>query len=120
MSCGVSHRCSSDLALLWLWWRLLATTPIGPLAWEPTYAMGAALEKAKRQKNKNKKNEELHLCHLLVVQQWTNRLTFLDLSSLNFTNKYVQFGYHFICKVIFSFCNNLVIIGGLNILRQNT
>ena len=26
--------------------------PIRPLAWEPTYAEGAALEKAKRQKNK--------------------------------------------------------------------
>ena len=27
----------------------LATAPIRPLAWEPPYAVGAALEKAKRQ-----------------------------------------------------------------------
>ena len=39
-----------DPALLWLWHRLVATAPIRPLAWEPPYAMGAALEKAKRQK----------------------------------------------------------------------
>ena len=28
--------------------------PIGPLAWEPPYAAGVALEKAKRQKKKKK------------------------------------------------------------------
>jgi len=39
-----------DLALLWLWHRPVATAPIGPLAWEPPYAAGAAQEKAKRQK----------------------------------------------------------------------
>ena len=38
-----------DPTLLWLWCRLAATAPIGPLAWEPSYAAGAALEKAKRQ-----------------------------------------------------------------------
>ena len=31
MSCGVVRRCSSDLALLWLWRRLAATAPTGPL-----------------------------------------------------------------------------------------
>ena len=34
--------------------RPVATAPIRSLAWEPPYAAGAALEKAKRQKNKNK------------------------------------------------------------------
>ena len=38
-----------DPVLLWLWRRLVAITPIGPLAWEPPYAAGVALEKAKRQ-----------------------------------------------------------------------
>ena len=38
----------SDLALLWLWRRLAATAPISPLAWEPAYAEGAALEMAKK------------------------------------------------------------------------
>ena len=43
-----------DPILLWLWCRLVATTPIRPLAWEPPCATGAALEKGK--KTKNKKN----------------------------------------------------------------
>ena len=45
----VGHRRGSDLALLWLWRRPAATAPIRPLAWEPPYALGAAL---KRQKDK--------------------------------------------------------------------
>ena len=45
-----------DLALLWLWCRLVAVALIRPLAWEPPYATGAALEKAKRQKKEKKKN----------------------------------------------------------------
>ena len=48
VSCGVGRRHSSDPALLWLWRRLAATAPIRPLAWEPPYVAGAALEKAKR------------------------------------------------------------------------
>ena len=54
MSCGVGCRCSSDLALLWVWRRLVAIAPIGPLAWEPLYAAGVALEKLERQKKKLK------------------------------------------------------------------
>ena len=50
LSCGVGHRQGSDAALLWLWCRPVATAPIRLLAWEPPYATGAALEKAKRQK----------------------------------------------------------------------
>ena len=38
--------------LLWLWHRPAAAALIGPLAWEPPYAEGAALEKTKRQKKK--------------------------------------------------------------------
>ena len=44
-----------DPALRWRWHRQVATAPIGPLAWEPPYAAGAAQEIAttttKRQKN---------------------------------------------------------------------
>ena len=47
MSCGAGHRCGSDPALLWLWCRLGAAAPIGPLAWEPPYATGAALKRQK-------------------------------------------------------------------------
>ena len=49
MSCGVGRRGGSDPTLLWLWRRPAATAPIRPLAWQPPYAVGAALEKAKRQ-----------------------------------------------------------------------
>ena len=54
VSCGVGYRRGLDPPLLWLWCRLVATAPIGPLAWEPPYAAGAAQEMAKRQKKKEK------------------------------------------------------------------
>ena len=57
MSYGVGRRHGSDLALLCLWRRPVATAPIGHLAWEPPYAVGVAQELAKRQKKKKKKNE---------------------------------------------------------------
>ena len=47
MSYGVGRRRGSDPVLRWLWRMLAATAPIGPLAWEPPRAMGAALEKGK-------------------------------------------------------------------------
>ena len=52
MSCGVGHKCGLDPALLWLLRRLVATARIRPLAWEPPYAAGAALEKTTKQKQK--------------------------------------------------------------------
>ena len=57
MSCGVGHRHGSDVVLLWLWRRLAAISPIGPLAWESPYAAGAALKKKKKAKNNNNKEE---------------------------------------------------------------
>jgi len=51
MSCDEDCRLGSDPALLWLWCRLAGVALIGPLAWEPPCAMGAAL---KRQKNLKK------------------------------------------------------------------
>ena len=53
MSCGVGHRRGLDSELLWLWRRLAATVPIRPLAWEPPYAAGAALEKTTTTKKKD-------------------------------------------------------------------
>ena len=53
MSCGVGCRQASDLMLLWLWRRLVATAPIPPLAWEPPYAEGVALNS---NNNNNKKS----------------------------------------------------------------
>ena len=43
VSCGVGCRCRSDPALLWLWYRPAAAAPFRPLAWEPPYAAGAAV-----------------------------------------------------------------------------
>ena len=44
MSYGVGCRHGSDLVLLWLWRRQVAAASIQPLAWEPPYAVGAALK----------------------------------------------------------------------------
>ena len=48
MRCGVDCRRSLDLALLCLWCRPAAVVPIRPLAWEPLYAVGAALKRQKK------------------------------------------------------------------------
>ena len=50
MSYGVACRLGSDPMLLWLWHRLAAKAPLRPLAWEPPYATGVALEKGKKKK----------------------------------------------------------------------
>ena len=54
MSCGVDRRRSLDLVLLWLWRRPVAIGPIGPLAWEPPYAMDGTLKRQKKPKTKTK------------------------------------------------------------------
>ena len=46
MSCGIGHKRGSDLGWRWLW--LAAVALIGSLAWEPPYAVGAALEMTKK------------------------------------------------------------------------
>jgi len=58
MSCGVGCRCGLDPEFLWLWRRLEATAPIRRLAWEPLYAVGAALEKKKQKKKEKEKDFE--------------------------------------------------------------
>ena len=70
MSSGVGCRRGSDPGSLWLWGRPAATALIQPLAWEPPYAAGAALEKTKRQKKKKRERERSHF--------WSK--TFRDLS----------------------------------------
>ena len=68
-----------DPALLWLWHRPEATAPIGPLAWEPPYAMGVAL---KRQKTEKKYIWRIKKCyifaHLMIM------FLSLSLSGVNF------------------------------------
>ena len=41
-----------------IWQRPATTALIRPLAWEPPYAVGVDLEKAKRQKDKKKKKKK--------------------------------------------------------------
>ena len=55
MSCGVGHGHGSDPNLLWLWYRLPAVAPIGPLAWESPCARDMALKRKKKNKKKQKK-----------------------------------------------------------------
>ena len=40
------------LLWLWLWHRLAAAAPIGPLVWELTYAVGEALKKKKKKRKR--------------------------------------------------------------------
>jgi len=53
MSCGVSHRPGSDLALLWH--RPIAIALIRPLAWELLYTTGAALKRKKKKKRERER-----------------------------------------------------------------
>ena len=56
MSFGVGRRSGSDPALLRLWCRpAVVVALIGPLAWEPPYAVDMAL-KSKNKQTKKKKN----------------------------------------------------------------
>ena len=54
MSCGVGHRHSVDLALLWLCCRLAGVVPIRPLAWELPYAADVTLKSKEKEKERKK------------------------------------------------------------------
>ena len=74
MSCGVGHRHSSDPELLWLWLRLAVTAQIQPLAWEPPYAVDAALKKQqKQQKQKSERG-----CNPCSLQRGDHKCRNLD------------------------------------------
>ena len=70
MSCGVSGRRSSDLALLWLWCRPVATALIGPLAWDPPYAAGATLEKTKKDETTTKRNQTKKKQKFIIISEF--------------------------------------------------
>ena len=59
MSCGVGQRRGLDLVLLWLWSRLAAVAPVGPLAWDLHTLWVGPLKKKKAHKNISFKEEEL-------------------------------------------------------------
>ena len=83
LSCDVGRGCSSDLALLWLWYRPAATVLIQLLAWEPPYASGVALKRHKDQKKKKKKTK--------------NNIT------LSYLYSFYIFFLFFVCHLLFSF-----------------
>ena len=49
-----------DLVSLWLWYRLAAIAPTGPLAWKPPDTVGAALKRKKKKTKKKKKKKSQH------------------------------------------------------------
>ena len=62
LSCSVGHRCDSDLVLPWLWHRLAAVAPIGPLTWERLCAAGATVKKKKKfTSERNLTNQPIYL-----------------------------------------------------------
>ena len=50
LDCDVRCRHGSDLVLLWLWPKAVATAPIRPLAGEPPHAASAALKRPEKKK----------------------------------------------------------------------
>ena len=68
MSCGVSHRGSLDLVLLWFWHRLAAVALIGPLTWEPPYAASAALKSKQNGKRESPEGWFTHLQSVCSIQ----------------------------------------------------
>ena len=60
MSCGVGHRRGSDPVLLCLWHRPAPTALIGPLAWEPPYAVGTAKKKKKKMNTSSHHGSEVN------------------------------------------------------------
>ena len=55
MTCGVSYRGDSDLALLWLWYRPVTMALIQSLAWKHPYAAGIALKRPKKKNHTARK-----------------------------------------------------------------
>ena len=68
MSCGVGGRRGLDLALLWLWHRLVATAPFRPLAWETSIGCGCGPKKTKK---------KLFYWSIVVFKYYYSRFTML-------------------------------------------
>ena len=57
MSCGVGRRRGSDPKLLWLWYRHVATAPIGPLALGTSMCCRSSPRKGKKKKKEKRKEK---------------------------------------------------------------
>ena len=62
--------------MLWLWRSLVATAPIGPLAWEPPSVMGVALKRQKKKKKKRKKERKKEKEKAESIPEWTTGLPY--------------------------------------------
>ena len=94
MSCGVGLRHGSDPTLLWFWHRPAATALIRPLAWEPPFAMGAALEKAKwqkKKKDKEKRNPKYIWLNSIIKVSFSSHIC--EMSHQNYWNDSVLHSY---------------------------
>ena len=80
MSCGVGCRRGSDSTLLWLWCGPVATASIWPLAWEPSYAKGAAQEMSKKTKQTNKQTKTLLFHTKIPAENNYNGILFVKVS----------------------------------------
>ena len=67
--------------MLWLWHRPEATALIRPLAWEPPYAGGTALE---RQKTKDKKKKKRKKNLRIILKLKNHKITDLDNKDIFF------------------------------------
>ena len=68
MSYDVVCRPGSDPTLLWLWCWPAAVTLIGPLAWEPLYMAGVALN------SRGKKNQYEFVEYINSLSQASSRV----------------------------------------------
>ena len=89
----MGRRRGSDPALLWLWRRPVATTPIRPLAWECPYATGAALEKSDKNKQREAEGQGGYRAPRLVTLFLRSRVTptwqlYLTWDSPQFLHKF--------------------------------
>ena len=118
MSCGVVHRLSLDLALLWLWRRPAPVALIRPPAWKPPYATGAALKKTKKKKRRRRKEKKTNnilsvfpeiICHhfkctmlFYLILYLGGGFFFLFFTLACKTDHILLFIYLFICLFAFS------------------
>ena len=70
INCGVDCRCSSDLGLLWLWFRPAAAALIRSLAQELPYAASVAVKSKNSNNNNNNKKNSKDGSNLNGHQQW--------------------------------------------------
>ena len=67
--------------MLWVWCRPAATALIQPLAWELSYATGAALKKKRKEKEKNNKDKLKKKKEALKLQTQTSGKRTVEIHS---------------------------------------